>query len=95
MKATIGAACVVQLTLGLKDRPWSDNLGGIGTPADKILYEMINEDTIDSEEGYKLSIQLYYKSRDYREVHGNLYLRMKNPPDMTNVRFGWLWTHDQ
>jgi len=40
----------------LRDAEYAENFGGIGTPKDKILYHLITEDTLDTEEGYELSI---------------------------------------
>lgn len=97
MKRSQAAVIVFSLpcVLALRERPWGDNLGGIGTPKDKIAYEIIDEQTIDSVDGYKLSLQLYYKTRDFRELHGNLTLQTKGLANFSNVRFGWLWTEDQ
>ena len=41
-----------------------ENLGGVGTPADKMLFELINEETVDNEAGWTLRLQLYYKTVD-------------------------------
>ena len=38
------------------NKDYSPNLGGIGSAADKILYELISEETVDSGEGYALTI---------------------------------------
>ena len=73
---------------------YATNLGGIGTPADKIRYDLITPESIDTEDGYYLSVELYYKTRDFRELHGNLSLTTKNLPDHMNVKFGFLWTDD-
>jgi hypothetical protein len=80
--------------LAYRNEAYATNLGGIGTPKEKILYQLIDERTIDSVEGYELSIQLYYKTRDFRELHGNLKLTTKKLEDNTAVRFGFLYTDD-
>ncbi len=92
------AATVASLALavqGLREKAYATNLGGIGTPKEKILYQLIDETTIDSIDGYELSVQLYYKTRDFRELHGNLLLTTKGLPDLTAVKFGFLFTDDQ
>jgi len=54
--AAASSSLLMPTAVALLERPWGDNLGGIGTPKDKILYELINQDTIDTVSGYKLSI---------------------------------------
>ena len=88
-------AATAGLAAAVFNKDYAENLGGIGSPADKILYELIGEDSIDSEEGYSLTVQLYYKTREKRELHGNLLLTTKNLQDNQNIKFGWVFTDDQ
>ena len=62
MKKWSSLSVALPSALALRERPWADNLGGIGTPKEKIEYKVIDEYTIDSVEGYKLYLQLYYKT---------------------------------
>ena len=73
---------------------YAENQGGIGVPKDHIVYQLINDQTIDTEDGYTLTVEMYYKSREEREFHGNLQLKTTNLADLTNVKFGFLWTDD-
>lgn len=93
-RVTSFVAFVMQGVLALREQPWADNIGGIGTPKSRIKYEIINEESVDSVEGYKLTLELYYKTRDYRELHGNLTLYTKGVTDFSNIRFGWLFTEN-
>ena len=98
-KATVPLLALAGLTLptalAVRNKDYAENLGGIGSAKDKILYELIDEDTIDSLDGYSLQVQLYYKTREERELHGNLILTTKDLPDYMNVKFGFLFTDDQ
>ena len=85
----------MQLATAQRSIDWAINKGGIGTPDDKILYDQITKDTFDSEDGYQLTLQLYYKTREKRELHGNLLLTTKDLPDNVDVKFGFLMTEDQ
>ena len=71
---------------------YAENMGGQGVPKDEIIYELITDQTIDTEEGYTLTVELYYKTRELREFHGNLQLTTKDVPNFTNIKFGFLWT---
>ena len=71
------ALLMAEYSQAVQNEHWARNIGGIGTPDDKILYELITNQTIDNIEGYHLQVQLYYKTRDFRELHGNLTLTTK------------------
>ena len=73
---------------------YAENFGGKGEPKDEIVYELITDQTIDTEDGYTLAVELYYKTRDVREFHGNLQLTTTELSNYTNVKFGFLWTDD-
>ena len=38
---------------------------------------------------------MYYKTRDYWEFHGNLLLKVKDIPDNSAIKFGFVFTDDQ
>ena len=71
---------------------YAENMGGQGVPKDEIIYELITDQTIDTEAGYTLTVELYYKTRELREFHGNLQLTTTGLANFTNVKFGFLWT---
>lgn len=79
----------------VRNEHWATNIGGIGSPDDKILYQLLTEDSIDNFDGYSLEVQIYYKTREFREIHGNLTLTTKDLPDSSDVQFGFLYTKDQ
>lgn len=89
------ASLLASTAFAVFNKEFAINQGGIGSPADKILYELINEETIDADSGYSLTLQLYYKTREKRELHGNLLLTTKDLGDNHNIKFGWLFTDDQ
>ena len=93
-RSALIALSVAPVALAVRNKDYAENLGGPGSAKEKILYELINEETIDNTAGYKLELQLYYKTRELREMHGNLILTTKDLPDYTNVKFGFLFTDD-